>query len=314
MDVETAKKRLEEVRRRKQRKDFWSASPGENEIRILPNWKLDPHGDFYRETAYHKHLGTSGDKQVVCLIREGEESCPVCALQKQLYKTKDPQDVELAKSIKAQTRVLWNIVDLKDKEKGVQIWMTGIQVLEDVLAYCANLKFGDITHPITGRNITVVFTEAKNTVKGFNEYKIQADPQQSEIDPEWLENLVDLDSLVKTSSYEEIEDLLSGKPPEETTPTSPPKESPSTQEAAPPPCFKNAKFSKDDPECLSCVVSGKCKERQGELRKFRESKASVAATAETTAPAAQGSESKDDKKFRVKAMLDELRKKSEKNQ
>jgi hypothetical protein len=52
-------------------------------------------------------------------------------------------------------------------------------------------------------------TEAKESKTGWNDYSVQPDPDRSAIaELEWLEQLTDLDSLIRTKSVEEIEYIL----------------------------------------------------------------------------------------------------------
>lgn len=238
MRPDLAAKRLAEIQSKKQmRKDFWQPVPGArpNRIRILPRWDLDFDLSFFRETLNHRNLGTERNKQAICLIAEGESKCPACELKNNLFSTKDPSDAEYAKSITARTKVYYNIVDLDDVDKGVQIWSSGTDVLEQILAYVSNPKYGDIADPQTGRNIDLYFTEAKQAKSGFNSYRVQPDPDRSEIqDPSWLEQLHDLDKLVKTMSYEALEAICYGRDEEEPD-DFPPADSPESPESTPAP-------------------------------------------------------------------------------
>ena len=267
MDAEKAQKKLEELRSKRSRKDYWSPKPGTkpNRIRVLPNWNGDPQGDFYRETARHNKLGTERDKSAVCLLREGFEKCPVCEMVRELYKTKEKDDADLAKTVKAQTRVYYNIIDLDNTEKGVQVWGSGVDALEQILAFCANPMYGDISDPENGRNISIVMTEGKNTKSGYNEYTVQPDPERTPLgNPEWILSMVDLDALVKPISYEELEALLMGRPAPAAVPVSggaevkPAEEKlqPGKVEKADEPCI--GKYSSDDPQCESCWEKEKC--------------------------------------------------------
>ena len=263
--VERAKQKLADMKSRKSAwKDYWGTKAGSNRIRILPNWLGEPDGDFFRETGYHRKLGSDRDKSTVCLIKEGMDRCPVCELVKELYKTKTKDDAELAKSIRAQTRILFNIVDLSDLEKGVQVWITGVDVLEQIIGFCANSLYGDITDPETGRNVTVVFTEGKNTKSGYNEYNIQPDPDRTPItDLSWLDQMIDLDGIVKPMSVENIEQLLSGDEQTGAVVTTDIKAAYHQDQAVSVmSCFEKAKYSADDQECVVCVVKGQCAEKK----------------------------------------------------
>jgi hypothetical protein len=244
MRPDLAAKRLAEIQSKKQsRKEYWQpvAGPKPNRIRILPRWDLDFELAFYRETKSHRNLGLERNKQAVCLIAEGAPKCPACALKDNLYGTKEPSDAEYARSILAKTKVFYNIVDLDDIEKGVQIWTSGIDVLEQLLAYVSNPKYGDIADPVQGRNIDLYFTDASKSKSGFNSYRVQPDPDRTEIqDPSWLEKMHNLDELVKVLSFEELDAIIYGRedledPPSEPGETPAPVAPPAPPAAAIPP-------------------------------------------------------------------------------
>ena len=250
---ERALKKLEELQQRRAnvKRDFFTVKSGPNNIRILPNWKGEPEGDFFRETAYHKNLGPEANKNAVCLVREGGEFCPVCDFIKKLYSTKNKEDGELAKSIRAQHRVLFNIVDLDDKTKNVQVWMTGTDILEQILGFDANPKYEDVTDAEHGRNLVVNFTESTKSKSGWNDYKVQPDPDRTVIEnPEWLMQMVDLDAVVKVMTVDEMMALLGVEeekpaqaPPAhvaERKQTVPDQPAPVTQTVAPPAETKSA--------------------------------------------------------------------------
>lgn len=265
MKPELAQKKLEDLKKRKARSDFWRPSPGENRVRFLPRWDGDYDGEMFRETAYHRNLGPDKDKSAVCLRHEGQEKCPVCEVTAELYKTKTDEDKEFARSIKAQTRAIFNIIDLDEPEKGPQIYMSGVDVMEQILRYVANPKYGAIDNPQTGRNCTLTYTEGKNTKTGFPDTNILADPDTTPLENmEWLDKLADLDAIVKAMSYDELHALLWG---EEYTPEKPaetPKEAPKEEKpkSPPPPCFEKAKFSADDAECTTCGYAKPCEEKK----------------------------------------------------
>ena len=268
MKPELAQKRLDDLKKRKQRSDFWRPTPGDNHVRFLPRWDGDYDGEMFRETAYHRNLGPDKDKSAVCLRHEGQEKCPVCEVIAELYKTKTDEDKEFARSIKAQTRAIFNIIDLDEPEKGPQIYMSGVDVMEQILRYVANPKYGAIDNPQTGRNCLLVYTEGKNTKSGFPDTNIQADPDTSPLqNMEWLEKLADLDAIVKAMSYDELHALLWGEEVEKPVekPAEQPKEAEKEAEkpkTPPPPCFEKGKFSADDAECIACFYAKPCEEKK----------------------------------------------------
>jgi hypothetical protein len=218
MDAERAQKILAEIASKKfTRKEFWNPKAGLNTIRILPSWTGELSQDFFRKTAQHWKLGNNQDLWVTCLLEEGYGRCPVCEKIDHLYKTRNKEDEAFAKLIRKQTKVLYNIVDMNNVSKGVQVWQSGITVLGDIVKFVGNPKYGDVSHPTTGRNLDIIMTEAKESKTGWNDYAVQPDPERSAIaEIEWLEQLQDLDLLVRTKSFEVIEYILErGELPEE---------------------------------------------------------------------------------------------------
>ena len=297
MDEERAKRKLAELKEKRKNRNFWMAKPNKNYIRVLPNWTGDLAADFYYETQFHKKLGTGRDKSSACLIAEGKPECPVCKTCHELWTTKDPENSSLAKDMKATTRVYYNVVDLNDKAKGVQVMVSGVDVLEQLLAWCTNPKYGDVTDPIKGRNVELLLTEGKNTRSGFNEYDVQPDPDRSPIEkPEWLEAMVDLKALVKPLSYEALEALMMGRqieeqPEKQEAPKAETTE-PNTEPASGPPpqtlvagmkaCF--GKYDAEDVECVTCKKDKACEEDKAKR------KAGVAALKTKTEEAAKQQE------------------------
>jgi hypothetical protein len=296
MDEERLRRKQEELRKRREgggSKDFWNPKPGPNKIRILPNWTKDSTADFFYETNYHKSLGPDKKKTCTCPKAEGYDYCPICDKAKELFATKDEEDAAYAKEIYKKVKVFWNIVDMdayyevvkynkehpdKPKEqKGVQVMTTGSGVLDDVIGYCLNPEYGDMTDPMKGRNITLVFTEKEKSRSGWNEYTVQPSPDRTPIeDPDWLDKMVDLKKFVKVLPAEEMLVLLYGadedvdksfeeKQPEkaaEQPKAEQPKAETDTGKSYKPcgPHYGKAKFDSMDVECLSCVEKDPCME------------------------------------------------------
>jgi hypothetical protein len=287
MDEDRLRRKQEELRKRREQgggsKDFWNAKNGPNKIRILWNWTGNPKADCFYETNYHKNLGPDKKKTCICPKAEGFDYCPICDEAKALFANKNPEDTAYAKEIYKKTRVYWNIVDMDayyevDKwnkehpeqpkeQRGVQVLTTGSGVLDDVIGYCLNPEYGDMTDPEKGRNITLVKTDKEHTRSGYNEYTVQPSPNMSVIeDPDWLDHLIDLKKFIKVLPAEEMLALLHGadeeavegktegeKPAQDQTPPAAKK----TEELKP---FKacKGKFDSMDTECLICVEKDEC--------------------------------------------------------
>jgi hypothetical protein len=185
--------------------DFWTPKAGRNLIRILPPWaegKL-----FWRETAVHWNVGPDS-KMVVCLKKELDKPCYICEAYARLQQSQDPRDQSAASEIRANTRVYLNIVDLDNVDKGVQVYTCGIKILQDLLAYFADPDWGDITHPETGYDIVI---EREGSTRENTKYQVRARKNPTAIpNMDLLSNLKNLDSFVKTTSYEQMQAIYEG--------------------------------------------------------------------------------------------------------
>lgn len=315
MNIDRANKKKEEMSKRRESygKDFYFPKKEINNIRFLPHWTWDLNEDPFYETMYHKNLGDDKKKSVICLKFEKKEYCPGCEAVDAFYHTRNKDDAAFAKSIRAQTRVYWNIVDLDDLEAGVQVWMTGSDILDQVIDWITNPKYGDITDPIHGRNCTLRFTKGEHTKSGWNEYKIQPDPTESVIEPAWFEHMVDLTTFIKITPADEMKELIYGKEIVDAVGSSlKPEEKPATTVLPPSTpsqlvktCFENAKFSGDDEECLACPQKTPCKERKQAKKSGVASTPLVSTAAVSTV--ATSEKSKEEKESEIRNMLAKIK-------
>ena len=286
MDIDRIKKKYDELNKRREQRgrDFWNQKAGPNEIRVLPSWTGDPSADFYYETAYHRNLGADKKKNCVCLKAEGKDSCPICDVVKELYTTNDKENAAWAKEISARPRVYWNIVDLdeyheakknKKEPKGVQIMATGPDVLHQFLGYCVNPKFGDLTDPLKGRNITLIFTKGEDSKTGFNDYVVQPDPDRTELeDIHWLEHLADLQAIVKPIEPEKMTAMVNGEEVADEKPVdssgsevkSEPEKPAEKEKAKAEPKSCMGKYSSDDDDCIACADKDPCQEQRKQAK------------------------------------------------
>ena len=116
-------KKLEEAYERSKQEsagagEFWTPKVGDNLIRFMPPWK-EGVGVFFVETFHHWKLLEEGP--ICCPRRMFGQRCYICEKVKELRASGDPVDAKKARDISAKKDVYYNIVDLNDVEKGVQI-------------------------------------------------------------------------------------------------------------------------------------------------------------------------------------------------
>lgn len=209
LNIDALRKKLAETKKRTegngnndQEIKWFAIQKGQNIVRILP--PKEDGGDFYTEVHVHYNLGLDGKRQVVCPNHQEGKPCPVCELIEELKKG-TPEEQQLAKDYKVKLKYYYNVMDTSLTEKDdrcgeVQVMSTGVQVFEQILGIICNPIFGDITDPDNGRDILL-----NKDGKGRNtSYSVQAHPQQTAVEYEFEDSLVDTSVFATPRSYDDI--------------------------------------------------------------------------------------------------------------
>jgi hypothetical protein len=105
------------------------------------------------------------------------------------------------------------IVRGKESE-GVKFWGFGKTVYQDILGYIADPDYGDITDPLTGRDIVLDVTSAEESNAAYPTTAIRIKPAQTKLaeTPEQIEQLLDgqkeITELYSELSYAELKSVL----------------------------------------------------------------------------------------------------------
>lgn len=79
-------------------------------------------GELHYERTYYVHRKIGVDEtSFVCLSKTCGEPCPICEFRAKLSKDPDA-DEDLIKDLAPKQRQLFNVINTKDKNKGVQVW------------------------------------------------------------------------------------------------------------------------------------------------------------------------------------------------
>lgn len=165
-------------------------------------------GFLHYERTFHSHFipTPEGDRYYCCPIKTFKERrCPVCEHLATAERTGTLDDDTIRK-IKPKERQLFNIIDLDEKDKGVQLfefnfWEFG-KVLDEKVK--AKEKYEGFYALEGGRTVEVT-VKADHTFSTPRFKPINLEFEDREDYPEEiLEKVLDLDSLLKHVSYEEL--------------------------------------------------------------------------------------------------------------
>lgn len=202
IDLTNLKQKYEELKTRSMggEVDFLKLKSGDNLVRFL----CPPDsGDWCKETGYHYIKRESKVDAITCRKLTLGEECYVCDVVKDLRRSKNKADKDLAKLWSAKSRIFFNVLDRSDGK--VKVLGTGVSIYKEILKYLADPDWGDITDPETGRDVIINKTGEDLSVV----YSVMPKPNSKPLGVNLNElKLADFNSVVSVLSYEEQKQML----------------------------------------------------------------------------------------------------------
>lgn len=219
-------------------REFFKATKEIRLIDILPyKVSINNHpegvakGDLWFRKIVFVHFGIGAEeKSYICPLKTPGigQRCPICENRADLLKADPEGNKELIAQLKPKERELYNVIDLKEKDKGVQFWDMSRHLFGKALD--EEIKTGDeewagFAELKGGHTLKVRFSEKKLGAHTFFEAsRIDFVERDTDYKPSILEDVLDLDTILKVLSYEELEMKFLG------TDTDAPAESGSVEE------------------------------------------------------------------------------------
>lgn len=181
-------------------------------------------GDLWSQRSFKVHYGVGAQEAaVVCPKSMGIAKCPVC--EERADMANDPNltaaEKKLMDDLKPKDRTLYQLIDLDEEAKGVQLWDYSYHLFEKRLLSDINktehaapgrqrsTPHGGFAELVGGQTLTLSFTEKKNP--GFNAFKdcdrIDA-INRADYGEEILDEVFDLDTIIEVLSYEALKAML----------------------------------------------------------------------------------------------------------
>ena len=200
-------------------KIFWKPKAGKHQIRILPS-KFDKANPF-REIYFHYGFARG---PILSLTNWGEKD-PIVEFAKQLRKSSDKEDWQLAKKIEPKLRYFVPVLVRGEEDKGALLWEFGKLTYEQLLGIASDEDYGDYTNIADGRDFTIDAVE--DTLMGRKTIKcnIRVKPKTTPIseEPPTIEKVLneqpDILVINKKYSFDELQGVLNDWLNPEATPT-----------------------------------------------------------------------------------------------
>ena len=176
---------------------------------------------FYRVRSQHWGIpvGHGNTPPLACSRKHADEPCYFCEMVNEYFNSGDPRQADLGRKMKIAVSVLLNVIDVKDpyNEDGtpkVLLWNPSWKLFQEVRAYFRDPDYGDLTHPVSGRNFKISSSKVSSQGgRDWTRYELQVGAKPTELEaPEALDHLYDLDSTfpVKLYSYEQQTMIFDG--------------------------------------------------------------------------------------------------------
>ncbi len=171
-------------------------------------------GGLHYERTYFVHRNIGVDQtSYICLSKTCGEKCPICEFRSKLAKDPDA-DEDLIKDLAPKERQLFNVIDTKDKSKGVQIWEISYHLFGKPLdREIKNSdeddgyeKFAELKNGFTLK----LGVEESHAGKAswFEVVTINFKSRKEDYDEEILEQTTCLDEILIIKDYDELKEIF----------------------------------------------------------------------------------------------------------
>ena len=188
--------------------NLWKPEPGTQVVRIVP-YQHNRENPFL-ELYFHYNFG---GKSILSPMSFGRPD-PIVEFGEKLKSTGNSDDWKAGKKLEPTMRCYVPIIVRGKEMEGVKFWGFGKQVYQELLGFIADPDYGDISDPVSGRDITVEFKTKEQTGKDFPETSIRIKPNQTPVstDKEIIKKIAtgqkNLLDIFKEPSYEDLKIAL----------------------------------------------------------------------------------------------------------
>jgi hypothetical protein len=209
IDLDAIKNRLQTLQQTTSRtSNLWKPSPGTQQIRMLP-YKHNKDNPFI-ELYFHYDIGSKSYLSPVSFGRPD----PFVEFADKLKSTGNRDDYMLAKKLEPKMRTFVPVAVRGEEDQPVRFWGFGKMVYQELLGFISDPDYGDLTDPITGRDIVVEFQSAEELGRSFPKTTIRVKPNQTRITDDktkydaMINDQKKITDIYTELSYEELTDVL----------------------------------------------------------------------------------------------------------
>ena len=175
MDINAIKSRLNQLQSTSSTANsFWKPPAGKTQIRITPY--VENKDNPFVELFFHYSLVPN--KTVLSPLSFGRPD-PVQQFADKLKSTGDKDEWIQGKRIEPKMRTFVPVIVRGEESEGVKWWGFGKTVYQELLSIIADPDYGDISDPMTGRDIVVERQTAAEAGNQYGKTTIRVKPNQT---------------------------------------------------------------------------------------------------------------------------------------
>ena len=215
MDLNLVKQKLAAAQNKGQQREkidytkiFWKPKPGKHQVRILPS-KFDKAWPI-REIQFHYGFA----KGPILALTNWQEADPISDFAKQLRKSSDKEDWQLANKISPKSRFFAAVLVRGEEHMGARLWEFGKLTHDQLLGIAADDDYGDFTDITDGRDFTIEAVEdtiaGRKGIKCTLRPKVKSTPisEDATLVEKALEEQPDILAINRKYTYEALKDVL----------------------------------------------------------------------------------------------------------
>jgi hypothetical protein len=216
MDLNLVKQKLAAAQNKGQQREkidytkiFWKPKPGKYQVRILPS-KFDKSWPI-REVQFHYGFA----KGPILALSNWGEADPIADFAKNLRKSSDKEDWQLANKISPKSRFFAAVLVRGEEHLGARLWEFGKLTHDQLLGIAADDDYGDFTDITDGRDFTVEAVEdtvaGRKGIKCTLRPKVKSTPisEDATLVEKALDEQPDILAINRKYTYEALKDVLS---------------------------------------------------------------------------------------------------------
>jgi hypothetical protein len=190
------------------RSSSWKPKEGEEHSVRLISFP-DNDGQPFKELYFYYNIGSNPG--LLTLSQFGKPD-PIQELITKLRAEGTKESYELAKKLYPKMRTYAPVVVRGEEEKGVQIWGFGKTVYQDLLGLMLDEDYGDITDPLSGRDIKVACN--KQPGKKWAMTSVRPRPKETALSSDadqaskWLNAIPNVDDMFTEKTYDELSKII----------------------------------------------------------------------------------------------------------